>query len=129
MTDAQRLADRYVTVWNETDPQKRREAIACLWVTNGLHYVDTREARGYAALEQRIAGSHEKNVRINRNRFRAVQNARALREVVTFNWEMLPQDGEQVLATGLEILLTDPEGRILVDYQFVLGRPPAAAAA
>ena len=128
MTDAQRLADRYVAVWNETDAEARREMITALWTPEGAHYVDTREARGYAALEQRIAGSHEKNVRLNRNRFRAVPNARALRDVVTFNWEMLPQDGERVLATGLEILIVDRAGQILVDYQLVLAGAPAAAA-
>lgn len=129
MTDAQRLADRYVAVWNETDHEARRQAIAALWTPQGAHYIGEREAHGYAALEQRIAGSHDKNVRLNRNRFRAVRNARALRDVVTFNWEMLPRDGEQVLATGLEFLIVDPAGRILVDYQFVLANAPAAAAA
>jgi hypothetical protein len=129
MIDAQQLADRYVAVWNETDAEARRHAIMSLWVPDGLHYVDTREARDYAALEQRIAGSHDKNVRVNRNTFRAVRNARALRDVVTFNWEMRPQDSERVLATGLEILIVDDAGKILVDYQFVLGRAPAGAAA
>ncbi|HLH86955.1 MAG TPA: hypothetical protein VKX28_00740 [Xanthobacteraceae bacterium] len=129
MTDAQELADRYVAVWNETDDEARRRAIAALWTPQGAHYVGEREAHGHAALEQRIAGSHDKNVRLNRNRFRAVRNARALRDVVTFNWEMLPQDGVQVLATGLEFLIVDAAGQILVDYQFVVAGAPAPAIA
>ena len=129
MIDAQQLADRYVAVWNEIDAEARRQAIAGLWAPDGQHYADAREARGYGALEQRIANSHDKNVRMSRNCFRAVRNARALRDVVTFNWEMRPQDGERVLAAGLEILIVDDEGRILVDYQFVFGRAPAVAAA
>ena len=59
-------------------------------------------------------------MRDNGNRFRAVKDARALRDVVTFHWEMLPAESEQVVATGLEILLIDATGRILVDYQFNL---------
>src|SRR5689334_7016347 len=82
----QTLADRYVAVWNETDPAARRQMIAALFAADGVHYVGTREARGYAALEQRITGSYEKNVRDRGNRFRAVPNAQALRDAVTFNW-------------------------------------------
>jgi len=54
MNDAQYLADRYVAVWNETDPDRRRRAIAELWTPDGRHCVDTREAHGYDALEKRI---------------------------------------------------------------------------
>ena len=62
MTTAQDLADRYVAVWNETSAAARRRAIAELWVPDGLHFVGTREARGYDELETRIIGSHEKNI-------------------------------------------------------------------
>ena len=127
MDNAQRLADRYAAVWNESDPARRRGAIADLWVPDGRHYVGTREACGYAALETRITGSYEKNVRDGGHRFRAAPDARALRDVVTFHWEMLPADSERVVATGLEFLILDNEGRILVDYQFVLPRAPVPA--
>ena len=119
---AQDLADRYVAVWNEPDAEARRRAIAALWAPDGGHYIGTREAHGYAALEQRIAGSHQKNVRDGGNRFRVVTGARALRDVVTFFWEMLPAGSETVVATGLEFLIVDDQGRIITDYQFVLDR-------
>jgi SnoaL-like domain len=122
MRNAQAIADSYVAVWNETDPDRRRLAIAELWAPDGEHFVDIREARGYDALEKRITSSHEKNVRDGGNRFRAAQDARALRDVVTFHWEMLPADSETVVARGLEILIVNDWGRIVTDYQFVLGR-------
>lgn len=117
--NAQALVDRYVDVWNETDEERRRAAIVALWAPDGQHYVGTREARGYEALEARIRGSHEKNVRDDGNRFRAASNVRLPHDVVTFYWEMLPADSDTVLATGLEFLAVDDGGRILVDYQFV----------
>jgi len=119
MLDAQTLADRYVAVWNENDEGRRRTAIAELWVPDGQHYVQSRAARGYDELEKRVRGSHEKNVKENGNRFRAARDARHLRDVVTFHWEMLPSDGETVLARGLEFLIIRDDGKILVDYQFV----------
>jgi hypothetical protein len=127
MDNAQRLAEWYVAVWNEADPQRRRHAIAALWTPDGQHYVNGREARGYDALEQRIIGSYERNIRDRGHRFRAVAGARALRDVVTFDWEMLPTDSERIAASGSIILIVNGEGRILVDYQFV--DPEASAAA
>jgi hypothetical protein len=118
MFDPQMLAERYVAVWNERGEEQRRQAIATLWVPNGQHYVGERQARGYEELEKRIRGSHEKNVRDDGNRFRAAPGARRLHNVVTFYWEMLPADSEVVLVRGLEFLIVNDEGQILIDYQF-----------
>lgn len=118
MDDLQSLADRYVAVWNETDTGRRRQQIAELWAPEGQHYVGAREVRGYEDLETRIRESHEKNVRDGGNRFRAAQGAHRLRDVVTFYWEMLPADGETIVGRGLEFLIVNNEGRILVDYMF-----------
>ena len=120
MFDAQELADRYAAVWNETDAERRRLQIAALWVPEGRHYVGVREVVGYAGLAQRIADSHNKNVRDGGNHFRAVQDARTLRDIVVFRWEMLPVAEDRVAAEGFVVLRVDAEGRILVDYQFVL---------
>jgi hypothetical protein len=119
MNTAQQLADRYVAVWNETDTDARRQTIASLWAPDGLHYVKTREVRGHEALESRIAGSHEKNVRDGGSRFRAAKNAQPLPGAVTFNWEMVTAAGE-VAAVGLEFIVLDERGRILTDYQFIV---------
>jgi len=118
MLDPQALADRYTAVWNEKDEERRRSAIAALWVPTGQHFVEGREARGYEELEKRIRGSYERNVRDNGNRFRAAPGARRLHNVVTFYWEMLPAGADTVLVRGLEFLIIDDGGRILVDYQF-----------
>lgn len=120
MSEAQQLADRYADVWNATDAVARRKAIAELWAPDGLHYVRTLEARGHEALEKRIIGSHEKNVMVGGYRFRAARNAQALRNVVTFNWEMVPAAGGAVAAVGLEFLVVDDQGRIACDYQFIV---------
>jgi len=120
MNDAQQLADRYTAVWNETDDARRRTAIAELWPATGVHYVNARVARGHDELELRIAESHRKNVRERGFLFRARRDARALRDVVTFHWEMIrPSDGE-VLAVGLEFLRIGADGLIEADYQFVV---------
>ena len=116
----QDLADRYTNMWNETGAEARRGAVEALWVADGVHYVNAREARGYDALEARVIGSHEKNVRDGGNRFRAQPNARRLRDVVTFNWEMNPAGSDEVLALGLQVMVLNDDGQILRDYQFIV---------
>jgi hypothetical protein len=116
MLDAQTLADRYVAAWNERDADRRRNAIAALWSSHALRH---SEAREYEVVKKRILGPHARNVARDGARFRAVRNAHRQSDVVTFRWEMLAPDSETVLASGLEFLIVDDEGRILLDHPFV----------
>jgi SnoaL-like domain len=120
MNEAEKLAERYVAVWNEADPQRRRETIAALWAPEGAHYVGTREVQGYDALEQRVTGSHEKNVRDGGHRFK-VSAVHALQDAVMVDWNMVPSAGDAVVAAGRDVFIVDADHRILIDYQFIVG--------
>ena len=63
MTSIEDLVSRYVAVWNEPDPSRRRQSIPRLWAEDGVHFTPSLEARGYEAIEARIAGAHERFVR------------------------------------------------------------------
>lgn len=112
------LAERYAAVWNERDAVQRRQQIAALWAEDGVHYVQSREARGYAALEARIIEAHEKWVVQAGYLFKSVGNAVGLHNSVKFNWIMQPHGGGDAVSAGLDVLLLDGEGRILVDYMY-----------
>ena len=115
MLDAQALADLYVAAWNEPDAAKRSSAIAALWAPNALGH---NRRRGYAPLSKLTLVTPAKNGRREGIRFRAAPSARLRGDVVTFRWEMLLADSETVLAGGLEFLIVDDDGRILVDHPF-----------
>ena len=119
MNEVEKLAERYVAVWNETDPQRRRETIAALWAPQGVHYVGTREVQGYDALEQRITGSHEKNVRDGGHRFE-VSAVHALQDAVMVDWAMVPSAESAAVAVGHAVFNIDASHRILTDYQFIV---------
>ena len=40
---AAELAERYVALWNEPDPDRRRRMIAELWTADGLHILQPPE--------------------------------------------------------------------------------------
>ena len=119
MSHADDLAQRYIDIWNETDPSARRAQIAGLWVEAGTHYVRTREVHGHADLEIRVATSHQTNVTERNYRFELAGGLEALRDMVKFNWRMVPGGSGVVAATGLIVLLLAEDGRIRTDYQFV----------
>jgi hypothetical protein len=115
MLDAQALADLYVAAWNEPDAAKRSSAIAALWAPYALGH---KGARGHAPLSKLTLMPPAKNGRREGIRFRAAPSARQRGDVVTFRWEMLLAESETVLAGGLEFLIVDDDGRILVDHPF-----------
>jgi hypothetical protein len=55
MTDYQRLIDRYIATWNETDPLARRSAIDGLWAEDGSYTDPIAAAEGRAAIDATIA--------------------------------------------------------------------------
>jgi len=132
------LAERYVGLWNEPDPDVRRMIIRGLWAPAGEHVLDppqelrqpahalgfeapTLEIRGYAAMETRAARAYEEFVAPGQYVFRLRDNAARLRNILKFNWEMVSTATGEVAGVGLEVLVLDERGRITTDYQFVEG--------
>lgn len=136
MREPSELADHYVALWNEPDPDQRRKLIEELWTEDGAHILQppqeirdiaarpgiglsaTLEARGHTALEARATSAHEEFVASGAFRFRRRDNVESVADVVKFNWEMVSTDG-QVVGVGLEFLVLAPDGRIRRDYQFI----------
>ena len=134
--EAGQLADRYVALWNEADPERRRRLIAELWTEDGsqilqppqemreiaaspgIGLVATLEARGYAELEARAATSYEHWVGSEGLSFGRRDDAERLGDVVKFHWEAIDKGGE-AFGSGLNVLILAADGRIERDYTFV----------
>ena len=132
------LADRYVALWNEPDPDRRRRMIAALWTEDGSHILQppeeirevaarpgigmtaVLEARGYEEIEARAATAYEEWVGSQELSFRRRTDAERLHDVVKFHWEAIAKDGE-AFAVGLSFLVLAEDGRVRRDYTFVVG--------
>src|SRR3954471_23553636 len=140
MTDTQaaaELAERYVALWNEPDPDRRRRTIAELWAQDGRHILQPPqeiraiaaqpgiamtailEAQGYAQIEARAASVYEHWVGSEGLSFRGRDDADRLADVIKLHWEGVAKDGE-VSAVGLSILVLAADGRIERDYTFIV---------
>lgn len=118
MFDVEIVVQRFVEVWNQTDPLARRATIEALWVPEGRHLMGSQDARGYDSLEARVAASHERSVAQGGNTFRPATAIQALADVVKFRWDMARKDSGEVVAAGVGFLRLDRNGRILCDYLF-----------
>jgi hypothetical protein len=135
---AAELADRYIALFNEADPDRRRELIAGLWNEDGEHILQPPEeirrvaagpgvggsaiieARGHAEIDARATSSYEHWIATEGWSFRRRGDADRVHDVVKFHWEAVDGDGE-VTGVGLNLLVLDAEGRIRRDYTFVDG--------
>ncbi len=124
MSDLTELANRYNAVWNEPDADRRRQTIAALWAADATHYTQNLEARGYDAIEARVAGAYEWFVRAGGFNFTTVNDVVGHHNVARLKWEMAPAVGGDVAAAGWVFLVLDDDGRIRADYQFT-DPPPA----
>jgi hypothetical protein len=121
------LVDRYTAVWNEPNADARRAAVAALWAPDGATLHRLIEARGYSALEARVAGAYERWVRDKGYVFRPRGDAVAHHDMVKFSWEMGPPTGGEIVSVGLEYCLLETDGRICCAYQFIVPGAPASA--
>jgi hypothetical protein len=134
---AAELADKYLALWNEPDPDRRRRTIAELWTEHGRHILQPPQeiraiaaqpglgltailqARGHDEIEARVASAHQHWVGSEGLSFRGRDDAERLADVVKFHWEAVAKNGE-VIAAGLNLLVLAADGRIERDYTFVI---------
>ncbi len=100
MNDSRELVDRYVAIWNEPDPGRRRSAVAELWAEDAVHMLQppqevrkaaaaldvtpTFQSRGHRELEARVTRAYEEFVAAGQFSFRSQGNAARLGDVVKF---------------------------------------------
>ncbi len=112
------LVDRYLTIWQEPDAERRREKITQLWTEDASHFTRTREFHGYEELAERVETAHETFVKTQGYLFQLAGEIDAHHDAVKFSWEMVSADGGKVAATGTIFLLLKEDGHIHLDYQF-----------
>ncbi|MEV0171872.1 hypothetical protein AB0I00_12245 [Streptomyces sp. NPDC050803] len=134
-TALRELARKYVGMWNEPDPAARRAAVRELWAEDGVHLLhppeDIRkaaagygfvgqalEARGYEALELRVARSHEEFVATGEFTFAPAGEPVRLKDVVRLDWQAVRTADGEAAGGGTDFLVLDRDGRIAADYQF-----------
>jgi hypothetical protein len=133
MINPNELADRYVAMFNDPDPERRRAAVKELWSTGAVQVLNPPqevrevadalamspifESRGHAELEARVTRAYEQFA--SKYEFRRSGDAARLQDVLTFRWEAILRDSGEPDGAGRHVFMLDADGRIRRDYLFV----------
>ena len=121
MTDVKTIAERYIDLWNERNPARRRELFAASW-TNNASYVDPiMSGDGQSGIDALIDGVHQKFPEF---RFKLLGTADGYGNNARFSWGLGP-DGVDSPIKGTDFAVID-NGKIRSITGF-LDQVPAGA--
>jgi hypothetical protein len=113
MTDPATVANRYIDLWNETDPDRRRTLLEQSWSPK-VDYVDPLAAvDGHAGLDALVAGVQQ---RFPGFRFRLVGAPNGYADKVRFTWELGPDGAEAPIQGSDVVLLEDGRMRQVIGF-------------
>ncbi|MEH1164137.1 nuclear transport factor 2 family protein [Micromonospora sp. CPCC 205539] len=115
------LAERYIAVWNETDPARRRRGIDDLWAREGRYVDPLAVAEGRDAIDATVAAVQGQFPGMT---FRLAGPVDGHHNQVRFTWELGPDDVEAPIV-GFDVATTDDDGRLTQVLGF-LDRVPQA---
>jgi hypothetical protein len=93
------LVDRYISIWNETDTERRRALIARTWTADATYLDPLMCAEGRDAIDSMIQGVQ---TQFPTFRFRRVSGVDTHNDRVRFSWELGPEGGA-ALAGGIDV--------------------------
>jgi hypothetical protein len=123
LSDLEELISRYGAVWNESDDDRRRKAIAEIWTEDAQYLSPAGDAHGHDELAGAIKHGYEAFISKGFT-FQAANETVGHHDVVRFTWDMVPTAGGEAAASGQQFILLADDGRIRCEYQFIDKVPP-----
>lgn len=112
------LAERYVALWNESDPGRRAAGVQELYAADIEYLMYRRDPfHGREALLEQITFTYDL-YRPMGFEFHDARDAIGHHNIVRFGWTMRVIGTGEVEMTGQNVLVLDDDGRIRADYQF-----------
>ncbi len=123
MTDLTNLAGRYIAMWNETDPARRRGLIADLWTENACYLDPLMRGDGHPGIDAMVQSVQE---RFPGLRFRRTGAVDGHNDCLRFAWELGAEGAAEPLIAGIDVGVIAADGRLHRITGF-LDRVPAMA--
>ncbi|MGQ0686736.1 nuclear transport factor 2 family protein [Bradyrhizobium sp.] len=108
MTDVKQVAHRYIELWNERAPNRRREMLAANW-TNDARYVDPlMSGDGHDGVEALISGVQQKFPDF---KFTLIGEPNGFGQHIRFSWGLGPEGADSPIK-GTDFAVLSQDGRI-----------------
>src|SRR5512137_1956286 len=121
MTDANRVARRYIDLWNERTASRRREILSQNWASDAKYIDPLMSGDGHDGVDALISGVQQ---RFPDFRFKLLGQADGFGDHVRFSWGLGP-DGADSPIKGTDFA-TLSDGRIKSITGFLDQVPPGA---
>ena len=121
MSDIKDIAARYIELWNERQPDRRREMLRRDWTTQAVYVDPLMRGEGHDSVDALIAGVQQ---RFPDFRFRLVGEPNGHGEHLRFSWALGP-DGVDGPIKGTDFAQLE-NGRIRSITGFLDQLPPSA---
>ena len=108
MADIQKVVNKYIAIWNESDPERRRALIAETWTENASYLDPMLQGDGRDGIDAMIVGVQE---RFPGHRFRRTGDVESHHDRLRFTWELAPQAGDPVVS-GTDFGVVTPDNRL-----------------
>ncbi|MGW1995294.1 nuclear transport factor 2 family protein [Embleya sp. NPDC001921] len=107
MSEIHRSVERYLAVWNETDPSIRRAAIEQVFAADIVYVDPLASIAGHDQLDALVAGVQD---RFPGFTFRLLGTPDAHHDIVRFTWELGPA-GVDAPVIGFDVAVLDGDNR------------------
>jgi hypothetical protein len=108
-TTATTAIDGYFAMWNERDPNRRRELIAATWTPDASYIEPLMAVEGYEALEEGVAGMQ---AQFPGHTIRPAGEIETHHDRARWRWELVGPEGGEALAAGTNVGTLAPDGRL-----------------
>jgi SnoaL-like domain len=108
MADVATLIDRYIEIWNETDPDRRRSLVADTWAEDASYLDPIMAGEGQDGIDTMIAGAQGQ---FPGHRFELSAGPDAHHDRLRFAWRLVGADGKPV-AGGVDFATLAEDGRL-----------------
>ena len=107
--DLDATVDRYLDIWNDTDPTGRRLKIETVMADDGRYVDPLGTASGHAEFDELVRGAQQQFAGLS---FRRGQVFDAHHDLARFTWELVSGPAAEPIAVGFDVVEVDDGGRI-----------------
>jgi hypothetical protein len=116
MTDVNPVIDRYIAIWNETDPARRRDLIGRTWADDASYVDPLFVADGPDAIDAAVAAAQSQFPGYS---VRLAGPVDAHHNLARFTWELTPGADQDALVVGFDVAVLAPDGRLQTVHGFL----------
>jgi SnoaL-like domain len=122
MTDVCPVIERYIEIWNERDPARRRALLAETWSEDATYVDPLVVAEGHDAIDATVAAAQAQFPGFI---FRLAGPVDAHHQLARFTWELAPGADADAIVVGFDVAVLAEDGRLQAVHGF-LDKVPAA---